>query len=120
MSDPYDAELRAIASSVARGARITLEEGTYSGWLGPSYETPAEIRMLARLGVDAVGMSTVPEVIVAKARGMRVLGFSAITNLAAGLGGEALTHEEVLGKGGTAVAQLTTLIEGILPRIGGV
>jgi purine-nucleoside phosphorylase len=86
MSDPYDAELRALARRVARERGIALEEGVYAGLLGPSYETKAEIRMLERLGADAVGMSTVPEVLAARARGVRCLGVSAITNAAAGLG----------------------------------
>src|SRR5438094_6252964 len=74
MSDPYDAELRASARTVARAEGIVLEEGVYAALLGPSFETPAEIRMLERLGADAVGMSTVPEVIAARARGLRCLG----------------------------------------------
>ena len=85
MSDPYDAALRALAREVARRRKIPLAEGVYAGLLGPSYETPAEIRMLERLGADAVGMSTVLEVIAARAAGMRCLGFSAITNPAAGV-----------------------------------
>src|SRR5256885_473914 len=85
MSDPYDRELRALAREVALQQQIGLEEGVYAALLGPSYETPAEIRMLARLGADAVGMSTVPEVIAARARGIRCLGFSSITHVAAGL-----------------------------------
>src|SRR5205823_12904387 len=85
MSDPYDPTLRQLARDVARTERIPLEEGVYAGVLGPSFETPAEIRMLQRLGADAVGMSTVPEVIAARARGVRCLGFSSITNTAAGL-----------------------------------
>src|SRR5207245_6320750 len=94
MSDPYDAELRARARDVARAERIPLEEGVYAALLGPAFETPAEIRMLARLGADAVGMSTVPEVITARARGLRCLGFSSITNVSAGLAGGAhqLSH----------------------------
>src|SRR5439155_512493 len=79
MSDPYDSGLRATARAVARAEGIPLEEGVYAALLGPSFETPAEIRMLERLGADAVGMSTVPEVIAARARGMRCLGFSSVT-----------------------------------------
>src|SRR6266511_2752848 len=95
MHAPYDAQLRAHARAVAVEAGIPLEEGVYAGLLGPSYETPAEVRMLERLGADAVGMSTVPEVLAARARGIRCLGFSSITNAAAGLG-EPLAHEDVL------------------------
>ena len=117
MSDPYDSELRAVARAVALGAKIPLEEGVYAGLLGPSYETPAEIRMLQRLGADAVGMSTVPEVIAARARGMRVLGFSMITNLAAGLSAEEISHEDVLAMGREVAGDLAQLIEGVLARL---
>ncbi len=86
----------------------------YAGVLGPSYETPAEIRMLERLGVDAVGMSTVPEVLAARARGLRVLGISSITNLATGMAAAPLTHEEVLAAGQGLSAELEGLIRGIL------
>src|SRR5262249_9625666 len=78
MSDAYDPPLRELARRVALEAGVPLDEGTYVGLLGPSYETPAEIRMLQRLGADAVGMSTVPETIAARARGMKVLGISTI------------------------------------------
>jgi purine-nucleoside phosphorylase len=117
MSDPYDAGLRALAREVARAAKLPLEEGIYAGLLGPSYETPAEIRMLERLGADAVGMSTVPEVIAARARGMRALGFSMITNLAAGLSGEKLSHDDVLAVGARVSPQLGAIIEGVLARL---
>jgi purine-nucleoside phosphorylase len=117
MSDPYDADFRRIAREVALERRIHLEEGVYAGVLGPSYETPAEVRMLARLGADAVGMSTVPEVIVARALGLRVLGISCITNLAAGLGAQRLTHDEVLAVGRRSAERLATLLRGVIPRI---
>ncbi len=122
MSDPYDAELRARARDVARAERIPLEEGVYAALLGPSFETPAEIRMLARLGADAVGMSTVPEVITARARGIRCLGFSSVTNVAAGLAGGAggaqkLSHQEVLEAGRGLAGQLERLIRGVLQRL---
>jgi len=116
MSDPYDRELRAVAREVALQQKIGLEEGVYAALLGPSYETPAEIRMLARLGADAVGMSTVPEVIVARARGIRCLGFSSITNVAAGLSAAPLSHEEVLAAGARVAGQLATLIRGVIAR----
>ena len=118
MSDPYDAGLRKIARAVARDARIPLEEGVYAGLLGPSYETPAEVRMLQRIGADAVGMSTVPEVIAARARGMHCLGFSTITNLAAGLSPTPLAHAEVLEVGKRVAGQLGTLIKGVLRQLG--
>ena len=119
MSDPYDPELRAVARDVARSQRIALEEGVYAALLGPSFETPAEVRMLARLGADAVGMSTVPEVIAARARGLSCLGFSSITNVAAGLSGGAhqLSHQEVLDAGRQVAGQLEQLIRGVLKRL---
>ena len=95
LSAPYDAGLCAHMREAARSQGVAIEEGVYAAVLGPSYETPAEIRLLERLGADAVGMSTVPEVIVAVARGMRVCGVSCITNHAAGLG-RALDHRDVL------------------------
>ncbi len=114
MSRPYDRELRAVARRAAQELGIALEEGVYCGLLGPSYETPAEIRMLQRYGVDAVGMSTVPEVIVARARGMRVLGISSITNLAAGISPAALSHEEVLEAADRLAGDLERLIRAVL------
>ncbi len=113
MHEPYDAALRAQARAVAREAGIALEEGVYAALLGPSYETPAEIRMLERLGADAVGMSTVPEVLAARARRIRCLGFSSITNPAAGLGAP-LAHEEVLEVGRAVARDLGVLIKGVL------
>ncbi|OLC02942.1 MAG: purine-nucleoside phosphorylase [Gemmatimonadetes bacterium 13_1_40CM_4_69_8] len=117
MSEPYARELRAVARDVALRERIGLEEGVYAALLGPSFETPAEIRMLQRLGADAVGMSTVPEVIVARARGIRCLGFSSITNVAAGLSAATLSHEEVLAAGKQIAGQLATLIRGVLVKL---
>lgn len=95
MTTAYDPALRTLARSVAGRLEIHVEEGVYAGLGGPTYETPAEIRMLRTLGGDAVGMSTVPEVIVARHMGARVLGISCITNKAAGITGEALSHDEV-------------------------
>jgi purine-nucleoside phosphorylase len=117
MHAPYDPELRAHARAVALEASIPLEEGVYAGLLGPSYETPAEVRMLERLGADAVGMSTVPEVVAARARGIRCLGFSSITNPAAGLTGELLSHQEVLAMGKDIARVLGVVIKGVLRRI---
>jgi purine-nucleoside phosphorylase len=117
MSEPYDRALRALARDVARAQRIPLEEGVYAAFLGPSFETPAEIRMLARLGADAVGMSTVPEVLAARARGMRCLGVSSVTNWAAGLAAAPLSHEEVLRAGAALAADLGTLIHGVVARL---
>jgi purine-nucleoside phosphorylase len=117
MSDPYDAGLRSLARAVAAEARIVLEEGTYAAVLGPSYETKAEIEMLKRLGADAVGMSTVPEVIVARARGIRCLGISTVTNLAAGLGSPRLSHEEVLEAANRVKGELSKLVRGIVRQM---
>ncbi len=96
MSDPYDRELRAKLHAAGAQVGIALRDGVYAGLLGPAYETPAEVRMLERMGADAVGMSTVPETIVARAIGMRVAGVSCITNLASGLSQTPLSHDEVL------------------------
>jgi purine-nucleoside phosphorylase len=92
----YDKNLRAVLRQAARASGIKLREGVYLAVDGPSYETPAEIRAFSRLGADAVGMSTVPEAIVARQCGLRVAGLSCITNLAAGLNGQPLSHTEVL------------------------
>src|SRR5437667_6611458 len=96
MHEPYDGELRALARTVAREAGIRMEEGVYAALLGPSYETPSEVRMLERLGPDAVGMSTAPEVLVARSRGIRCMGCAIITAPGAGDDGVALSHEEAL------------------------
>jgi purine-nucleoside phosphorylase len=117
MSDPYDPGLRAIAREVARGRKIPLAEGVYVGLLGPSYETPAEVRMLERLGADAVGMSTVLEVIAARAAGLRCLGFSAITNPAAGVTLSKLDHLEVMEVAYRIAGELAALIEGVVAEL---
>ncbi len=117
MSDPYDADLRAVARAVALRHRILLAEGVYAGLLGPSYETPAEIRMLERLGADAVGMSTVLEVITARAAGIRCLGFSAITNPAAGVTPHKLHHLEVMEVAYRIAGELAALIEGVVAAL---
>jgi len=117
MSDPYDRELRTLAREAAREAHVALEEGVYVALLGPSYETPAEVRMLARLGADAVGMSTVPEVIAARALGIRCLGFSIVTNPASGLTAQPLSHQEVLAASAAAGTGLVTVVKGVLRRL---
>lgn len=117
MSEPYDRDLRDLARTVALREGIPLEEGVYAGLLGPSYETPAEIRMLARLGADAVGMSTVPETVAARARGMRVLGISSITNLAAGLSAAPLSHADVMQAGEQLSGQLERLVRGVVASL---
>jgi purine-nucleoside phosphorylase len=114
MSAPYDARLRGVAHDVATTCGIALADGVYAGLLGPSYETPAEVRMLERLGADAVGMSTVLEVVAARARGVRCLGISTITNPAAGISHEALDHADVLEIGKRVAADLGMIIEGVV------
>ncbi len=117
MSAPYDPSLRALARKVAGDKRVGLNEGVYVQLLGPSYETPAEIRMLDRLGADAVGMSTVVEVIAARARGLRCLGFSVVTNLAAGISPGKLDHTEVMEAANRVTGDLGALIEGVIERL---
>jgi purine-nucleoside phosphorylase len=96
MSDPWDPALRALLVDCARTVGVPVSEGVYIGLSGPAYETPAEVRMLERLGADATGMSTVHEVIVARAMGMRVAGMSCITNLASGLSDHPISHQDVI------------------------
>lgn len=114
MSAPYDAELRTVAHDVAQRNGIRLEDGVYAGVMGPSYETPSEIRMLERLGADAIGMSTVLEVVAARARAMRCLGVSVITNHASGIGPNRLSHDEVMQAARAAGDSLERLITGIV------
>jgi purine-nucleoside phosphorylase len=117
MSAPYDAALGELARRVASEQGTVLREGVYAGGLGPAYETAAEVRMLSLLGADATGMSTVPEVIVARAMGMRVLGFSCITNLACGLSNNPITHAEVLETTAAAAVKFQALIRGVVQRL---
>jgi purine-nucleoside phosphorylase len=117
MSDPYDPGLIRLAREVAKSQGTALAEGVYCALLGPTYETPAEVKMLTTLGADAVGMSTVPETIVARARGMRVLGFSCITNLACGLSDTPITHAEVLETTLIAGDRMSSLVAEIIRRL---
>jgi purine-nucleoside phosphorylase len=117
MSDPYDTELRVLAREVARTKKIALDEGVYIQLLGPSYETPAEIRMADRLGADAVGMSTAVEVIAARARGLRCLGFSVVTNLASGISPTKLNAVEVLETAHRVRHELAGLVEGVIEQL---
>lgn len=114
MSRPYDRALQARFAEAAGELRIPLFRGTYAAVLGPSFETPAEVRMLRRLGADAVGMSTVPEAITARALGMRVAALSVITNLASGLAPEPPSHEEVIEVGRAASERVESLVRGVL------
>ena len=118
MSRPYDAELMAQAEAVALEAGIRLTRGVY-GWVsGPNFETPAEVLALRAAGADAVGMSTVPEVIAARAGGQRVLTISVVANRAAGLGLDALEHEDVIASAAAAGEELGRVVEGVVGVVG--
>ena len=117
MSRPYDRELLAIARQACEESDIAHQEGVYVSLPGPSFESPAELRFLLGIGADAVGMSTVPEVIVARHGGMRVLGVSGISNKANLDGSTITTHEEVLEAGKVLVPKLTALIRGFLAKL---
>ncbi|HBY60601.1 MAG TPA: purine-nucleoside phosphorylase [Solibacterales bacterium] len=117
MSDAYSAPYREAAKAAGRELGIELKEGVYAGLLGPSYETPAEIRYLRAIGADLVGMSTVPEVIAARHMGIDVLGISCVTNMAAGVLPGKLDHEEVLETGRIVRGQFIDLLKAVLPRL---
>lgn len=110
MSSAWSPRLVSILKDSARAVNVPVHAGVYAGLLGPSYETPAEVRMLATLGADAVGMSTVPEAIVAAAMEMEVAGVSLITNTAAGIGAQSLNHKEVIKAGRAAEERFTDLV----------
>jgi purine-nucleoside phosphorylase len=114
MSQSYDRQLCDLARKVAREGNLLLREGVYAGLSGPSFESPADLRFLRMAGADAVGMSTVSEVIVARHGGTRVLGFSGISNKANLDGNTITSHEEVLESGHMIVPKLETLIRGVL------
>ena len=117
MSCAFDKELRALAHECANEQGFALREGVYAQMTGPTYETPAEIRMLRTLGADAVGMSTVPEVIVARHGGMRVLGISCITNMAAGILDQPLNHTEVTETANRVKGQFRNLLDRIIEKM---
>jgi purine-nucleoside phosphorylase len=117
MSQPYDRVLNDLARKTAQADNLLLHEGVYISLAGPSFETPADLRYLRLIGADAVGMSTVPEVIVARHGGTRVLGVSGISNKANLDGNTITTHEEVLAAGNVIVPKLTKLIRGVLRRL---
>jgi purine-nucleoside phosphorylase len=117
MSEVYSRRLRHLADEAARAAGIRIERGVYIAVTGPSYETPAEIRAFRAMGADAVGMSTVPEAIVARHMGIEVLGISCISNMAAGILDQPLTEEEVIETTGRVRGQFIALLEGILERL---
>ena len=114
MSRPYDAKYCALARAVARENKIPLHEGVYAGLSGPSFESPADLRFLRLAGADAVGMSTVPEVIVARHGNMRPLGFSGISNKANLDGSTITTHEEVIAAGKVITPKIETIVRGVL------
>ncbi len=117
MSDAYSRQFRATALATAQELGIELTEGVYVAMSGPSYETPAEIRFLRTIGADVVGMSTVPEVIVANHMGMKVLGISCVTNMAAGILPQKINHEEVLETGAAVRGTMVRLMKALLPRL---
>ncbi|MBA3333581.1 MAG: purine-nucleoside phosphorylase, partial [Actinobacteria bacterium] len=117
MSDAYDPELRRIAREAAGRLGLEVGEGVYAAWLGPQFETPAEIRFGRAVGADLAGMSTVPEVIAARHLGIRCLGISVVTNMAAGVVEGKLGHEEVLAVGAEAQPRLTALLRAVLPAL---
>ncbi|MCL6458686.1 MAG: purine-nucleoside phosphorylase [Gorillibacterium sp.] len=117
MSEAYSRRLRAVAEAAAATVGLRLRTGVYAGMQGPSYETPAEIRMLRVLGADAVGMSTVPEVTAARHAGIEVLGFSCISNMAAGILDQPLAHAEVMAAADKVKDQFLGLILAIIPNI---
>ena len=117
MSRAYDKRLRAIAAEAALERGITLREGVYAWFNGPTYETPAEIRMARVLGADAVGMSTVPETIAAVHTGMRVLGVSCLTNMAAGILDAPLSHQEVVETGERVRGTFRELLDGVIEKL---
>ena len=117
MSCAFDKELRALAHACAGEQGFALREGVYAQMTGPTYETPAEIRMLRTLGADAVGMSTVPEVVVARHGGMRVLGVSCITNMAAGILDQPLNHAEVTETANRVKGQFRALLDAVVEKM---
>ena len=117
MSDAYDAAYRALAQEAAARLGLELGEGVYAAWLGPAFETPAEIRMMRTLGADLVGMSTVPEVLVARHMGIRCLALSCVTNSASGVVPGPIDHERVLEVGAGAAKDLVALLREVLPAL---
>ncbi len=117
MTGAYDPEYRAVARAAAERLGLTLGEGVYAAWLGPAFETPAEIRMLRTLGADLVGMSTVPEVLAARHMGIRCLALSCVTNAAAGVLDEPIDHEKVLEIGARAAGDLVALLREVIPAL---
>jgi purine-nucleoside phosphorylase len=118
MTAAYDPGLRALAHEAAGELGFELPEKVYAAWLGPAFETPAEIRFLRAIGADLVGMSTVPEVLAARHMGIRCLAISCVTNMAAGVKAEPIDHEAVLEIGAQTTDRLTALLRGIVELLG--
>ena len=119
LTEAYSSELRNLAHQMADRQDITLQSGVYAAYSGPSYETPAEIRALRTMGADMVGMSTVPEVIMANSLGMKVLGLSMITNMAAGMSAKPLSHQDVIKTSNKASAKFGALVKAIIGELRG-
>jgi purine-nucleoside phosphorylase len=117
MSAVYSHELQELVIEEAKAINVEVRRGIYCALSGPSYETPAEIHLLRNLGADAVGMSTVPEAIVARHMGIEVLGISCITNMAAGISDEPINHEEVMATGDRVRATFTELLQRVIGAI---
>ena len=117
LTEAYSSELRNLAQKIADRQGITLHSGVYAAYSGPSYETPAEIRAMRTMGADMVGMSTAPEVIQATSLGMKVLGLSMSTNMAAGMSAKPLSHQDVIRTSKKASAKFSALIKGILEQL---
>ena len=118
MTNAYDKEMRKVALELSKSRKVTIRTGVYAGMLGPSYETPAEINMLRTMGADAVGMSTVLEVIAAHHMGAQVLGISCISNAAAGMSGEELSHEEVKEAADAVEEEFSAFVTDLASRFG--
>jgi purine-nucleoside phosphorylase len=117
MGEAYDPRLRLVAREIARLLGLELQEGVYVAWLGPQFETPAEIRFARAIGGDLAGMSTVPEVIAARHMGVRCLGVSVVTNMAAGVVPGMIDHSSVLTVGADSQSTLTMLLRALLPAL---
>jgi purine-nucleoside phosphorylase len=117
MTNVYSRDFQEIVKREAKEMNIDLRRGIYAGLTGPSYETPAEIHMLRYLGVDAVGMSTVPEAIIARHQGMKIMAISCISNFAAGINEEKINHEEVMETGALVAGTFKTLLKQIIPKL---
>ena len=117
VSEVYSKQLRSVVSDVAKDQNVTLQEGVYAWWTGPTYETPAEIRMIRTLGADAVGMSTVPEALIARHAGIETVGISCLTNMACGILDQPLNHEEVIETAERVKSTFLKLVTEVIARL---